>query len=254
MKIYSWNVNSLRNCENKFLQFLDKYQPDIIGLQELRAHPDQLSFFLKGVNGYDALFNDSGRPGYAGTAMYYKTVLNIENISKSLNNKILDKEGRMIFLKVNDYYVFNFYTPNGNMNDERLAYKQSYYNEILKLAKKLKKENKKVIIIGDLNVAHTPLDLFYKQARTSGYLPQERDWFSNMLKAGYIDTFRMFNKEGDNYSWWNLRDPMRLQNQGWRFDYILVSENIKDEVKAAGISKEVFGSDHCPVWVEIAQT
>ncbi|HVX92796.1 MAG TPA: exodeoxyribonuclease III [Candidatus Dojkabacteria bacterium] len=251
MKIYSWNVNSLRNCENKFLEFLDKYQPDIVGLQELRAHPDQLSFFLKSVSSYEALFNDSGRPGYGGTALYYKSDIGVENISKSVNNKALDDEGRVIFLKVNDIYVFNFYTPNGNMNETRFLYKQNYYNEILKLAKKLRKENKKVIIIGDLNVAHTQDDVFFKNPRTSGFMPQEREWFSNMLKTGYVDTFRMFNKEIGNYSWWNLRDPLRSLNQGWRFDYILVSDNLKDNVKAAGISREVFGSDHCPVWVEL---
>lgn len=251
MKIYSWNVNSLRNCENHFLNFLSDYSPEIVMIQELRAHPDQISFFLKSVNGYKFIFNDSGKLGYGGTALYYKEGLNVLEASKTLNNKVLDSEGRVIFLRVGDVYLYNFYTPNGNMSQKRLDYKLNYYSNILQLGKRLVKEGKKVVIGGDLNVAHTKLDLWPKRSYMSGYLPQEREWFSNMISAGYIDSFRYFHKKGEHYTWWSLRDKERKENKGWRYDYFLVSKNMEKEMKGAGILKEVFGSDHCPIWVEI---
>ena len=251
MKIYSWNVNSLRSCENNFLEFVDRYKPDIVGIQELRANPDQLSFFLKFVDGYRNLFNDSGRPGYGGTAIYYKENLGIQDVSKNTKNEILNSEGRVIILKVNNIYVFNFYTPNGSSSEERLKYKLDYYTEMLKLAKELMKKGEKVVIGGDLNVGHTEKDLYLKYCNSSGFLPEERKWFDEMLDIGFLDSFRMFQKEGGYYTWWHLRDPKREKNNGWRFDYFLVSENLKDRVKSAGILKDVYGSDHCPIWVEI---
>ncbi|MHC1716383.1 MAG: exodeoxyribonuclease III [Candidatus Dojkabacteria bacterium] len=251
MKIYSWNVNSLRSCENKFLQFLKEYEPDIVCIQELRANPDQISFFLKFVDGYHCLFNDSGRPGYAGTALYYKDTLDVQEITKTTGNEILDTEGRVIKIKVGDTTLFNFYTPNGSASDIRLRFKLSYYSEILKMVKGLVEKGEKVIVGGDLNVGHTHKDLYLKDCKTSGFLPEERKWFDDMLDIGFVDSFRIFQKEGGYYTWWHLRDPKRERNNGWRFDYFLVSENMKDMVNSAGILKDVYGSDHCPIWVEI---
>lgn len=251
MIIYSWNVNSLRNCENSFLSFVNTYSPDIIFIQELRAHPDQLSFFLKTIDGYSYLFNDSGRLGYGGTAIYYKTALKPEIVSKSVGNSVLDSEGRVIYMKLDDYHLFNFYTPNGNMSEERLEYKLNYYDEMLKLAKSLKKDGKKVIIGGDLNVAYTELDQYIKKGNVSGCLPIEREWFKDLSEEGYIDTFREFNKEKGFYTWWSLRDSKREENKGWRYDYFLLSNNLKGNLINAGILKDIFGSDHCPIWIEI---
>lgn len=251
MKIYSWNVNSLRSYEDKYLQFLKEYQPDIVAIQELRATEDQLSFFLKFVDGYSTLFNDSGRPGYAGTAMYYKNNLGVKEISKRTENKVLDVEGRVIYMKVNDIHLFNFYTPNGSASEERLKFKLKYYNEILNLTKDLINKGEKVIIGGDLNVGHTHEDMYLKNCKTSGFLPEERKWFDDMLNIGMLDSFRMFQKDGGYYTWWHMRDPKREKNNGWRFDYFLISKNLKDRVKGAGICKDVYGSDHCPIWVEV---
>ncbi|MCK9368627.1 exodeoxyribonuclease III [Candidatus Dojkabacteria bacterium] len=251
MKIYSWNVNSLRSCENSFIEFINTYNPDIVFIQELRANPDQISFFLKTLSGYSFLLNDSGRPGYGGTAIYYKNELDVKSIARNIGNQILDSEGRVIHLQVGDIHLYNFYTPNGNSSGERLKFKLKYYDEILNLAKDLTKKNMKIIIGGDLNVAHTHLDLWPKSSQMSGYLPEEKKWFDDMLKVGFLDSFRMFQKDGEYYTWWSMRDRTRKQNKGWRYDYFLLSSNMKNEVKSAGILREVFGSDHCPIWVEI---
>lgn len=251
MKIYSWNVNSLRSYEDRYLQFLKDYQPDIVGIQELRATEDQLSFFLRFVEGYSTLFNDSGRPGYAGTAMYYKNNLDVKDISKRTGNDILDIEGRVIKIVVGDITIFNFYTPNGNSSEERLKFKLQYYDEILKLVKHMIESGQKVIVGGDLNVGHTHDDLYLKDCKSSGFLPEERKWFDDMLDIGFVDSFRMFQKGSGYYTWWHMRDPKREKNNGWRFDYFLVSNSLKARVKGAGICKNVYGSDHCPIWVEV---
>ncbi len=251
MKIYSWNVNSLRSYEDKYLQFLKDYQPDIVGIQELRATEDQLSFFLKFVDGYSTLFNDSGRPGYAGTAMYYKNTLDVKEITNKVGNEILETEGRVIKIKVRDITIFNFYTPNGNSSESRLKFKLQYYDEILKLVKPMIENGEKVIVGGDLNVGHTHDDMYLKDCKMSGFLPEERRWFDDMLDIGMVDSFRMFQKGSGYYSWWHMRDPKREKNNGWRFDYFLVSKNIEKDIKGAGILKEVYGSDHCPIWVEV---
>ena len=251
MKIYSWNVNSLRSYEDRYLQFLKDYQPDIVGIQELRATEDQLSFFLRFVEGYSTLFNDSGRPGYAGTAMYYKNNLDVKDISKRTGNDILDIEGRVIKIVVGDITIFNFYTPNGNSSEERLKFKLQYYDEILKLVKHMIESGQKVIVGGDLNVGHTHDDLYLKDCKSSGFLPEERKWFDDMLDIGFVDSFRMFQKGGGYYTWWHMRDPKREKNNGWRFDYFLISKNLEKNIKSAGILKDVYGSDHCPIWVEI---
>lgn len=251
MKIYSWNVNSLRSCENNFLDFLNDYSPDMVGIQELRAHPDQLSFFLKFADGYKSIFNDSGRPGYAGTALYYKDTLDVKEVTDNIGNEILDTEGRVTKIVVGDISIFNFYTPNGSSSEERLKFKLQYYDEVLKLSKELLDKGEKVVVGGDLNVGHTQKDLYLKYCNKSGCLPEERKWFDDMLNLGFIDSFRMFEQGGGFYTWWNLIDPKREKNHGWRFDYFLISENLKDSVKGAGILKDVYGSDHCPIWVEI---
>jgi exodeoxyribonuclease-3 len=250
MKLYSWNVNSLRSCEDKFLEFLDKYSPDIVAIQELRATEDQISFFLKGVSGYKYLFNDSGRPGYAGTALYYKDSLGIDP-KRALGNTILDGEGRVIYTKIGDIHFFNFYIPNGGSSEDRLKFKLQYYSEVTRQIKDLCKNNEKVIVGGDFNVAHTNADLYLDSCNHSGFLPEEKKWFDEMLNLGFFDSFRHFYKERGYYTWWHMRDPERERNNGWRFDYFLVSNNLKEQTKSAGILRDVYGSDHCPIWVEI---
>lgn len=253
MILTSWNVNSLRSTEKEFIKFIADYSPDVVMIQELRAHPDQLSFFLTNIAGYSSFFNDSGRPGYAGTALYYKSDSGVTDVTNKTGNDVLDSEGRTIVCQCNDTTIINFYTPNGNSSEERLVFKLQFYDEVGKYISKLLKEQTNIIIGGDLNVAATEKDLFdpVRSARFSAFLPQEREWFQSLLDVGFTDSFRMFEKEGGHYTWWHMKDPKRKKNKGWRFDYFLVSDALKPKVRRAEILKDVYGSDHCPILLEM---
>jgi exodeoxyribonuclease-3 len=253
MKLISWNVNGLRSTEKEFLAFMQKEQPDICMLQELRAHPDQLSLFLKTIPDYKAAYNPSQKAGYSGTAFYHKKDLNIDSVSSDLPNVIISKEGRIQQARIGKMIILNVYTPNGTSGEERLKFKLHYYDELLKYCNFLFENGYSVILGGDLNVAHTKKDLFNPKANKnhSGFLSIERKWFDKILKIDFIDSFRMFTKEGGHYTWWHFGDPKRKKNKGWRFDYFLVSKDLKSKVKSAKILKNVFGSDHCPIQLTV---
>jgi len=252
MKIYSWNVNSLRNAETHFLEFMTKYKPDIIFLQEIRAREDQLSFFLKLIDGYNVLFNPAERPGYSGTAVYYKNSLELSNLSTKSDYKYIDIEGRFITCTVNGIQLNNFYIPNGNSNQDRLDLKLAYHKSILQMAKDNLKNKVPTIFTGDFNVAHTEKDLFNPNGSNfSGFLKEERNWFDNLLSLGYLDSFRKFNQQDGYYTWWNLGDKTRKMNRGWRFDYFIASKDLNKKIINSNILKNVFGSDHCPVMCEL---
>lgn len=253
MKLVSWNVNSLRSAEESFLEFVDAQQPDIVMIQELRAHPNDLSFFLRFIPGYKGEFNYSGRPGYGGTAWYHKESLPVRDVKFTSGHAILDSEGRTILGQLGNLIIINLYTPNGNRSLERLDYKLKFYKTVNLFVRSLKNQGYSIIIGGDLNVAHTELDLFAPRDNEnhSGFLPQERQWLDELLNVGFVDTFRLFEKGGGHYTWWHLGDPKRERNKGWRFDYFLVSADLSPRVNKSGILKEVFGSDHCPIFLEL---
>jgi len=253
MKLISWNVNGLRSTENAFLEFMNSESPDVVMIQELRAHPDQLSLFLKMIGGYNVEYNPSDRPGYSGTALYYKDSISFDEIKSKTGVSILDTEGRVNVCILGKMYIVNFYTPNGTGSEKRLKFKLRYYSAIKKYLKKLVSDGYSVIVGGDLNVCPTELDLYNPEGNKnrSGFLPEEREWFEDVLKFGFVDTFRMFEKEGGHYTWWHMRDPKRIKNRGWRFDYFLVSKNLEKNVKNSRILKDVFGSDHCPILLDI---
>ncbi len=253
MKLVSWNVNSLRSAESNFLKFIEKEQPEILMLQEVRAHPDQLSIFLQIIPGYNVQHNYSGRLGYGGTALYYKSGLQPSLLTTVTGQKILDDEGRTILLVANGLAIINFYVPNGNRNEERLQYKLKFYDCAANFIRKLKDKYDSIIVGGDFNVASTELDLFSPKTnkKRSGFLSEEKAWFNSLLDMGLLDSFRLFNTKGGNYTWWHMRDPERKNNKGWRFDYFLVSKILKDKIWKAEILKNVFGSDHCPILLEI---
>jgi len=253
MLIISWNINGIRSAEKQFIDFINSYSPDVLMLQEVRANPDDLSFFIKYIPGYEVIFNPSNRPGWSGTAIYYKTSLNPDYVGLKFNNKILESEGRGIILKKSKLIIINFYTPNGESSEERLNFKLKYYDEIRKFSQACIKKNYKVIIGGDLNVAYDNRDVHPELAKIirSSILPEERAWFKQMLDIGMVDSFRIFNQKEDFYTWWHMADRKRKKNRGYRFDYFLVSHDLEKSVIKADILKDVYGSDHCPVTLEI---
>ena len=252
MKIYSWNVNGIRAAERKgFLDFLQEESPDIIGIQEIKARPDQLNPELKYPNGYHAYFNPAERPGYSGVAIYSKE--EPLNVSYGFGIEKFDIEGRVIAAEYKDFIFINIYFPNGRRDDERLKYKMDFYDEILKYSNELVKKGKKIIVSGDYNTAHKSIDLARpKENETvSGFLPEERAWIDTFISNGYIDAFREFSKAPEEYSWWSMRTAARLRNVGWRLDYHFISKNLHKNLKNSYIKQSIMGSDHCPVVIEL---
>lgn len=252
IRILSWNVNGIRAAYKKgILDWFKKEKPDILCLQETKAHPEQLTDDLLNVNGYTSFFSSAERKGYSGVVTYTKTeplqVLNGIGIKK------FDSEGRFIITGFETFTLFNIYFPNGKASKERLKYKMDFYEAFLKHTKKLLKQGKELVICGDVNTAHKEIDLARpkENEKTSGFLPEEREWMDRFVKAGFIDTFRLFNDEPGNYTWWDMITRARERNVGWRIDYFYVSKNLKDKVKSAFILPEVMGSDHCPVGIEL---
>ncbi len=252
MKILSWNVNGIRAVQKKgFLEWLAREKPDILGVQETKAKPEQLDMFLMNPEGYRTLWNSADRPGYSGVAIFTKEKpLRVEN---GFGIKRFDEEGRMILAEYPGFAFLNIYFPNGKASDERLQYKMDFYDETLKFVRNLKQRQKNVIICGDYNTAHKEIDLARpkENEKTSGFLPVERDWIDRWVADGQVDIFRQFHKESGHYSWWDMKTGARERNVGWRIDYHFVTEDLAPRVKSATILRDVVGSDHCPVAIEL---
>jgi len=249
MKLLSWNVNGIRAIAGKgFSEWFKSEAPDILCLQETKAYPEQLDSTLKDIKGYSSFWNNPQRKGYAGVAVYSK--VEPEKVEKDFPPKSFGTEGRSLILHYEDFVLANVYFPNGGMNDERLKYKLDFYDRFLKYVKSLKKN---VIVCGDFNTAHEEIDLARPKANEmfSGFLPEERAWMDKLVQSGFVDTFRIFNSEGDNYSWWDYKTASRERNVGWRIDYFFVSKKMISNVKDAYIMSKVMGSDHCPVGIEV---
>ena len=251
MRILSWNVNGIRAVYKKgFVEWLKKENPDILCIQETKAHEEQLSDDLKNVAGYHSYFCSGERKGYSGTALYTKE--KPLSIKKGFGIEQFDNEGRIIIAEYPGFVLFNIYYPNGKARAERLQYKMEFYDAFLDYANKLKKKGKKIIVCGDVNTAHKEIDLARpkENSKVSGFLPEEREWIDKLISSGYVDTFRMFNQEPNNYTWWDQVTRARERNVGWRIDYFFVSENAKADIKDAFILSDVMGSDHCPIGIE----
>jgi len=250
IRLVSWNVNGIRAAIRKgFEDFLSSDDPDIICLQETKARPEQVELDLPDFP-YQ-YWNSAEKKGYSGTAIFSRVKpLSVKN---GLGIEEHDKEGRVITLEFAGCFLVTVYTPNSQNELRRLDYRtQSWDTDFLKYVRKLEKK-KPVIFCGDLNVAHKPIDLANPgpNKRNAGFTDEERAGFDNMVSAGFHDTFRMFNQEPEQYTWWSFRARARERNIGWRIDYFCVSDGIKDKVKSAGILPEVHGSDHCPVTLEV---
>ncbi|MGE4297579.1 MAG: exodeoxyribonuclease III [Desulfovibrionaceae bacterium] len=253
MKLVSWNVNGFRAVTGKnFWDWFHACDADVVCLQETKVHPDQLPDADKSPTGYVSHWNASKvKKGYSGTAVFCKTPPLA--VSQGLPDARFQGEGRSILLEYEGFYLFNIYFPNGQKDDERLAYKLGYYDAFLHYAQALRR-SKPVVVCGDFNTAHKPIDLARPKAneQTSGFLPQERAWLDVFEKSGYRDTFRLYNTEGEQYTWWSYRFGARARNVGWRIDYFWVCEELHSAVKHAWIEADVMGSDHCPIGLELA--
>jgi exodeoxyribonuclease III len=252
MKLVSWNVNGIRAIDKKgFFTWFQQEIPDILCIQEIKADPDQFPPHLRNTPKYHISINSAERKGYSGVATYSKTQP-IE-VNKGFGFEKFDTEGRIIISDYSDFVLFNIYFPNGKKNQERLDYKLDFYDTFLAYADNLKAEGKNIVVCGDFNTAHKEIDLARpkENEHISGFLPVERAWMDTFISHGYVDTFRQFNKEPEQYTWWSMRTRARERNVGWRLDYFFVNKEFMPHVKNAYIYSDVMGSDHCPVGIEI---
>ena len=255
LKLASWNVNGLRACAKKgFAKWLTQEQPDILCLQETKANEDQLDDDIKNIKDYDSYFFSAQKKGYSGVALYVKKDLKIKEIHKGIGKKSLDDEGRAIILEHKNFVLINGYYPNGQRDHNRVPYKLKFSREILKIANEYRAKKKNVILTGDFNTAHHPIDLANPKTntKTTGFLPKERKFLDKMLEDGYLDIYRELNPEKEGaYTWWTYRGDCRERNIGWRIDYFWINKALKKKVKNANILAEIKGSDHCPLTLEL---
>ena len=253
--ILSWNVNGIRAASKKgFLEWLHEESPDVLCVQETKAHPEQLDKELLQPKGYHSYWNYPEAKGYSGVATFTK----VEPVSvrNGFGIEEFDVEGRTVFTEYPEFILFNVYFPNGKKDDERLRYKLNFYDAFLEHIDSLKAQGKKLIICGDYNTAHKEIDIARpkENEKYSGFLPVEREWLDKLVGHGYVDTFRHFNKGPDQYTWWDLKTGARERNIGWRIDYFFVNENLLPSVTGAFIMPEVMGSDHCPIGITLGTT
>ena len=250
VKLISWNVNGLRAVLKKnFLEYLDTEQPDVLCLQETKCTPDDVEQLWPAS--YATFWNCAEKKGYSGTALFTKE--RPLKVTPHVGIVEHDKEGRVLTAEFKEFFLVNVYTPNSKRELERLPYRQVWDRDFLAYLKKLE-QKKPVIFCGDLNVAHTEIDLANPKAnvRNHGFTIEERNGFSAFVNAGFMDTFREFEKGGGHYSWWSPMGGARSRNVGWRLDYFLISQSLRPQLKKAFIRPEIFGSDHCPVGIELA--
>lgn len=251
MKLISWNVNGINACAKKGLaDFIKKSGADVVCLQETKAKPEKSPAEIAHLQGYKQYWHSAEKPGYSGVLTLVKD--GALSVTKGIGISEFDSEGRVLVTEHEKFYLLNCYFPNSQRELTRLDYKMRFNSAFLKFCKKLEKK-KPVIVTGDLNVSHTELDIKNAKAneKNAGFTIEERDWFSAFLDVGFIDTFRMFEKEGGHYTWWSYRFNARERNIGWRLDYFAVSKKLEKAVKSSKILKDVMGSDHCPVELDI---
>ena len=249
MKLISWNVNGLRAVVNKgFIESFEKLNADIFCIQETKMQEGQLEI---NFDGYKMFLNSAVRKGYSGTAIFTK--IEPINVSYGIGIEEHDQEGRVITLEFKNFYLVNCYTPNAQRELTRLEYRMKWEDDFREYLKKLDK-SKPVILCGDLNVAHNEIDLKNPKSNkgNAGFTDEERNQMTNLLNSGFVDSFRyLYPEKQDAYSWWSYMGRAREKNVGWRIDYFIVSEKIKDKIVDAKIYPEIMGSDHCPVELDV---
>ena len=248
--LISWNVNGIRACEKKGLfEFLSAENPDFLCLQETKAQREQLYGKFLEPEGYTVHFADAEKKGYSGTAVYIKKTLAPPTAVYTLGIPEFDAEGRTLLLDYSAFTLVNAYFPNSQAEGARLDYKLRFCRSLKEKLDQLVSEGKNIVLCGDYNIAHKPIDLANpsRNEKNPGYLPEERAWMDEFIDGGYTDTFRLFNQEPGQYTWWSYRFQARQKDIGWRIDYFCVNQSFTGQIESAGIMKNIEGSDHCPV-------
>ncbi|WP_342381830.1 exodeoxyribonuclease III [Myxococcus stipitatus] len=255
MRVVSWNVNGLRSAHGKgFLPWLASAKAQVVGVQEVRARADQLPDEVRTPSRWKTHFNPAERPGYSGVGLFSRQ--EPDEMETRLGVPAMDSEGRLQLARFGKLTVANVYFPNGNGKDRdlsRIPFKLDFYRRLFSALEKPLRDGGRVLVMGDFNTAHQDIDLARprENRETSGFRPEEREELDRWLRAGWVDTFRHFQKDGGHYSWWSQRFGVREKNIGWRIDYVLASPGAMAYVKRAAIHPDVSGSDHCPVSVDL---
>ncbi len=253
MRIISYNVNGIRAAIKKgFIEWLKTDPADVICIQETKAMEQDVDHTVFGELGFNNYWFSAQKKGYSGVAVFSK--IKPDHVQYGTGHKVSDDEGRVLQLDFGDIRLINAYFPSGTTGEERQSFKYVWLDEFLVYLNGLRKTKPNLILCGDYNIAHKEIDIHNPKGnqKTSGFLPEEREWMDKFFKTGWIDTFRHFHSEPHRYSWWSQRFPsVRLNNKGWRIDYINVTENLKKRLKDAEIFPDVKHSDHCPVYLEM---
>jgi len=248
MKITTFNVNGLRAILNKgILNWLENDRPDVLCLQEIKSHPEQISEDVRNLGYPYAIWNPAAKLGYSGVVTYLSEFTADSNIG--LGNPRFDGEGRVIWTQHDKFRLYNIYFPNGQRSHERVEYKLEFYAQLLEQCDELHEAGENIILTGDFNTAHAEIDLAHpkENSNTSGFLPEERVWIDYYLDHGFVDVYRYLFPDRIQYTWWSYVTRARERNIGWRFDYYLVSRKLMDDISDVIIHEDVMGSDHCPV-------
>jgi len=247
-KLICWNVNGIRSALKRgFFDWLKKESPDVLCLQETKIAPDDLTEELLNPPGYSAFWNHPQKKGYAGVATFSKN--KPLRTQKGFGVPEYDIEGRVITTEHPGFTLFNIYFPNGKQGPERLRYKLGFYDAFLDYAQGLRRESARLVVCGDFNTAHKEIDIARpkENSKVSGFLPVERAWMDKIVSNGYVDSFRLFNRQPAQYTWWDIKTRARERNVGWRIDYFFVTQDLVPQVVGSTIMAEVTGSDHCPI-------
>jgi exodeoxyribonuclease-3 len=253
VKLVSWNVNGIRAVIRKgaLKAYLDHFEPDVVCLQETKARPEDLPDEVLNPSGYYGIWHSALRKGYSGVAIL--TRKKPIRVQEGFGIERFDVEGRAVMAEYDDFILFSVYFPNGQRDDERLQYKLDFYQAFFDYCEDLRKSGKPVVICGDYNTAHKPIDLSRPKENEgeSGFLPIERAWMDRLVEMGYVDTFRLFNTKPEEYTWWSMQTRARERNVGWRIDYFFATSDFIPRLKNAFIHQDAYGSDHCPVGIEL---
>jgi exodeoxyribonuclease-3 len=252
MKIISYNVNGIRAAERKGLsQWLEEENPDVLCLQELKANQSDLDLSDFENLGYHIYWHSAEKKGYSGVGIFTK--IKPQNVTIGCNMDIYDREGRVIRADFDDFSIMNTYMPSGSSGDLRQNFKMKWLSDFRNYIQDLTKGIPNLLICGDYNICHQAIDIHdpVRNKNSSGFLPEEREWMTDFLSDGFIDSFRHLNKAPDQYSWWSYRSAARERNKGWRIDYHMITANLENKLKSADILQHVKHSDHCPIKVEL---